>query len=103
MHEPRRLLLISKANNYIAKLKAKEYSPDGKTNLILMYQIDTMIYRLASINTEDWQGYLRAFKETKYLLRTHSMDENTKKDNYNKAAASVLLTLEKYIEYLQLQ
>ena len=103
MHEPRRLLLLSKANNYIAKLKAREYSPDGKASYTLLYQIDTMIYGLASINTEDWQVYLKTFKEAKYILRTHSRDENVKKDNYEKAASFVLQTLEKYIDYLELQ
>jgi len=101
MYRDRHLSLINKANNYIARLNSKEYSPDGKAAFALLYQIDTMIYGLSSIDTTVWQAYLKTFKETKYLLRTHSRDENVKKDNYVKATATILETLEKYIEYLQ--
>ncbi len=103
MYEPRRVLLISKANNFINKLKSGGYTDDGKAGFTLLYQVDTMIYGLASIKSEDWQSFLKPLKEAKYLLRTHSRDENVKRENYNKASSSILETLEKYIEYLQLE
>ncbi len=101
MYHERHLLLIDKANNYITRLSDKEYTPDGKATFALLYQIDTMIYGLSTIDTSVWQGYLKTFKEIKYLLRTHSRDENVKKENYAKATAATLETLEKYIGYLQ--
>ncbi len=101
MYKARHQLLINKATTYIDRINSKEYTPDGKAAFALLYQIDTMIYGLASIDSSVWQSYLKTFKETKYLLRTHSRDENVKMENYNKALATVLQTLEKYIEYLQ--
>jgi hypothetical protein len=68
-----------------------------------LYQIDTMVYGLASINSEEWLGYLKTFKEAKYILRTHSRDENVKKENYASALAMVLEALKKYVDYLQMQ
>ncbi len=101
MYHERHLLLIDKANNYISRISAVEYTPDGKATSALLYHIDTMIYGLSTINTTVWQGYLKTFKEIKYLLRTHSKDENVKKENYARATAATLETLEKYITYLQ--
>ncbi|MCD6010693.1 MAG: hypothetical protein K0Q79_555 [Flavipsychrobacter sp.] len=101
MYNERHLLLIDKANNYITRLNEKEYTPDGKAATALLYQIDTMIYGLSGINTTDWQGFLKTFKEIKYLLRIHSRDESVKKANYDKSIADTLETLEKYVGYLQ--
>src|SRR5436190_12075439 len=98
MHESRRTLLISKAKNYIAKLNASGYSPDGKAGYTLLYQVDTMVYGLSSINSEEWQGYLKVFKEAKYILRTASKYENIKQDNYKKAADMILGALHKYVD-----
>lgn len=103
MNNSRRVMLLSKANNYVVKLKASEYTDDGKAVYTLLYQVDSMIYGLASINTEDWRTFLKELKEAKYVLRTHSREPNVKKENFKKATSSILKTLDKYIDYLQLQ
>jgi hypothetical protein len=103
MNSTRRAALLSKANNFVAKLRASQYTDDGKAVYTLLYQVDTMIYGLASINTDDWRNFLKEFKEAKYVLRTHSKDQQVKKANFIKANSSVLQTLEKYIEYLLMQ
>ena len=103
MDNTRRMTLLSKANTYIAKLEATEYSNDGKAVHTLLYRVDTMIYGLASINTADWRNFLKEFKEAKSVLRTHSKDENVKQENFNSATSSILRTLEKYTEYLRMQ
>ena len=103
MNNTRRTQLLSKANNFIVKMKASEYTDDGKAVYTLLYQVDTMIYGLAGINTEDWRNFLKELKAVKYVLRTHSKDESVKRENFKNATSSILQTLDKYVEYLQLQ
>ena len=102
MYEPRRLLLISKANGYISKLRTKHTLYNGKESThALAYLIDIMIYGLSTIKMEDWQPFAQSFRDAKYLMRMHSNDELIKQNNYLKAVDSLLVTLDKYIEYLQ--
>jgi hypothetical protein len=101
MQKERYLQLIDKASNYIVRLNGKEYTPDNKAALALLYQIDTMIYSLSGIDTATWQSILKTFKEAKNMLRTHSKDETIKKVNYLEAATMIHTTLEKYIAFLQ--
>jgi hypothetical protein len=101
MYKERYLSLLDKANVYVDRLTSFEYTPDGKAAIALLYQIDTMIYGLSTINSSVWQGYLKTLKESKQLLRIHSKDENLKKENYEKATTVVLGLLGSYIAYLQ--
>ena len=101
MHRERYLRLIDKAGNYIVRLNGKEYTPDNKATLALLYQIDTMIYSLSGIDTAVWQCFLKTLKEAKNMLRTHSRGEDVKKVKYLEAVAITQATLEKYIIFLQ--
>ncbi len=101
MYESRRLLLMGKANNFIAKLKTKEYNYTGEQTTLLLYLIDTMVYGLANIDSDEWQPYLKVFKEAKYKIRSHSKDEQVKRDNYEQAVTALLTALNTYVEYLQ--
>jgi len=100
MFKERHVALMGKANIYIERITSLEYAPDGKAAAALLYQIDTMIYGLSTINSSVWQGFLKKLKETKHLLRIHSKDEGLKEANYKQALAMVVETLEKYIAYM---
>lgn len=101
MHKERYSNLIDKANNYILRLRGKEYTPDNKAALALLYQIDTMIYSLSGIDTAVWQGFLKTLREAKNTLRTHSRDESVKKAKYLEAVVILHAMLEKYMAYLR--
>jgi hypothetical protein len=100
MDNQRHLQLIDKAQNYISKIDHREYTPDGKATAMLLYQLDTMIYSLAGINTKVWNDFLKSLKQAKSILRVHSKDENIKMANYVSATATVCTMLQKYIAYL---
>ena len=103
MNAPRQAMLLNKANNFVAKLKANEYTDDGKAVNTFLYHVDTMIYSLAGIDNSDWRMFLKELKEAKSIARMHSRDQNIKKENFNSAVYAVLQTLDRYIGYLQLQ
>jgi len=102
MYEPRRLVLISKTQGYRKRLKTKYNAYNGKESIHeLSYFIDAMLYGLSSIKNDDWRAFAASFKEAKYMIMLHSKIDMIKKDNYDKAIDSLLLTLNKYEEYLQ--
>jgi len=100
MYKERHLQLKDKAQNYIGRIDQREYTPDGKAVAMLLYQLDTMIYSLAGIDTKVWNGFLKSMKEAKSLLRTHSKDEKIKMGNYVAAATATSAMLQNYIAYL---
>ncbi len=100
MHKQRQRQLLDKAQNYIIKVDHNEYTPDGKATVMLLYQLDIMIYSLAGIDTKAWNGFLKSLKEAKSLLRTYSKDENIKMENYNAACSATSAILQRYITYL---
>ncbi len=67
----------------------------------LVALIYNAIYSLSRINTSEWTAFLVLFKQAKLIALTRAKTPPEKTKNHESAIASLLVTFEKYNDFLK--